>query len=115
MYLRTPLVDAQIAARARARGINAQEVIERIMLEPMPKEQFIKAEEMPAALEFLAGHAARKIAGQTIVMDGGWAARPGRSRRPGSRGKPRGQHLAVRLPFTRDRRETRWPENLFGR
>jgi len=74
-YIRTPLVDAQIAAQAGAHGISEQEVIERIMLEPMPKKQFITTEEVAATIEFLASHAARNITGQTIVIDGGWTAR----------------------------------------
>jgi len=74
-YIRTPLVDAQIAAQAREHGISEQEVIDRIMLEPMPKKQFVTAEEVAATIEFLASHAARNITGQTIVIDGGWTAR----------------------------------------
>jgi 3-hydroxybutyrate dehydrogenase len=74
-YLRTPLVDAQIAAQARTHGISEQDVIARIMLEPMPKKQFITVEEVAATIEFLASHAARNITGQTIVIDGGWTAR----------------------------------------
>ena len=74
-YIRTPLVDGQIAAQARTHGISEQEVIERIMLEPMPKKQFITVEEVAATIEFLASHAARNITGQTIVIDGGWTAR----------------------------------------
>jgi 3-hydroxybutyrate dehydrogenase len=74
-YIRTPLVDAQIAAQANVHGISEQDVIERIMLEPMPKKQFITAEEVATAIEFLASHAARNITGQTIVIDGGWTAR----------------------------------------
>jgi 3-hydroxybutyrate dehydrogenase len=74
-YIRTPLVDSQIAAQANAHGITEQEVVERIMLEPMPKKRFITVEEVAATIEFLAGHAARNITGQTIVIDGGWTAR----------------------------------------
>jgi 3-hydroxybutyrate dehydrogenase len=74
-YIRTPLVDAQVAAQARAHGIGEQEVIDRIMLEPMPKRKFITVEEVAATIEFLAGHEARNITGQTIVIDGGWTAR----------------------------------------
>jgi 3-hydroxybutyrate dehydrogenase len=74
-YIRTPLVDAQIAAQARAHGIGEQEVIDRIMLEPMPKKRFITVEEIAATIEFLASHEARNITGQTIVIDGGWTAR----------------------------------------
>jgi 3-hydroxybutyrate dehydrogenase len=74
-YIRTPLVEAQIAAQARAHGMSEQEVVDRIMLEPMPKKVFITVEEVAAAVEFLAGHQARNITGQTIVIDGGWTAR----------------------------------------
>jgi 3-hydroxybutyrate dehydrogenase len=74
-YIRTPLVEGQIAAQARAHGMSEQEVIGRIMLEPMPKKQFITVEEVAATIEFLASHAARNITGQTIVIDGGWTAR----------------------------------------
>jgi 3-hydroxybutyrate dehydrogenase len=74
-YIRTPLVDAQIQAQARAHGIGEQEVIDRIMLDPMPKKKFITPEEVAATIEFLAGPGARNITGQTIVIDGGWTAR----------------------------------------
>jgi 3-hydroxybutyrate dehydrogenase len=74
-YIRTPLVDAQIAAQARAHGMSEQEVISRVMLEPMPKKQFITPQEVAGTIEFLASHAARNITGQTIVIDGGWTAR----------------------------------------
>jgi 3-hydroxybutyrate dehydrogenase len=74
-YIRTPLVDAQIEAQAQAHGIGTQEVIDRIMLEPMPKKRFITIEEVAATIEFLASDAARNITGQTIVIDGGWTAR----------------------------------------
>lgn len=71
-YIRTPLVDAQIEAQAKAHGISQQDVIDQIMLKPMPKHQFISIEEVAATVEFLAGDAARNITGQCIVIDGGW-------------------------------------------
>jgi 3-hydroxybutyrate dehydrogenase len=74
-YIRTPLVEAQIQAQAREHRIGEQEVIERIMREPMPKKKFITPEEVAATIEFLAGPCARNITGQTIVIDGGWTAR----------------------------------------
>jgi 3-hydroxybutyrate dehydrogenase len=74
-YIRTPLVDAQIAAQAEAHGISEAEVIERIMLAPMPKKAFITPEEVAGAIEFLISPAARNITGQTITIDGGWTAR----------------------------------------
>ena len=74
-YVRTPLVDAQIRRRRSRHGISEQEVIDKIMLEPMPKKAFVTIEEVAAAVEFLIGPAARNITGQTIVIDGGWTAR----------------------------------------
>jgi 3-hydroxybutyrate dehydrogenase len=74
-YIRTPLVDAQIQAQARARGISEDEVIERVMLDPMPKKAFISVEEIAAAVEYLIGPMARNVTGQTITIDGGWTAR----------------------------------------
>ena len=67
-------MDAQIQAQARAHGISEQEVIDRIMLEPMPKKRFITVEEVAAAIEFLASHESRNITGQTLVIDGGWTS-----------------------------------------
>jgi 3-hydroxybutyrate dehydrogenase len=74
-YVRTPLVDAQIRAQAQAHGINEQEVIDRIMLEPMPKKAFITVEEIAGTVDYLISAAARNMTGQTLVLDGGWTAR----------------------------------------
>ena len=74
-YIRTPLVEKQIAQQAAAHGMTTNEVIEQIMLEPMPKKAFITAEEVAGTIEFLLSPAARNITGQTITIDGGWTAR----------------------------------------
>jgi 3-hydroxybutyrate dehydrogenase len=74
-YVKTPLVDKQIAEQARVRGISESEVIARVMLEPMPKGVFISFEELAGITAFLASPSARNITGQTIVVDGGWTAR----------------------------------------
>ena len=74
-YVKTPLVDQQIAAQARSHGISEAEVIDRIMLEPMPKRVFIGIDDITGIIAFLASPAARNITGQTIVVDGGWTIR----------------------------------------
>jgi 3-hydroxybutyrate dehydrogenase len=71
-YVKTPLVEKQIADQARAHGISEDEVVEKIMLKPMPKGVFISFEELAGIAAFLVSPAARNITGQAIVVDGGW-------------------------------------------
>jgi 3-hydroxybutyrate dehydrogenase len=74
-FVKTPLVDAQIADQARARGIPEVEVVNKVMLEPMPKGVFIGIDELAGIAAFFMSPAARNITGQTIVVDGGWTSR----------------------------------------
>jgi 3-hydroxybutyrate dehydrogenase len=73
-YIRTPLVDAQIADQARTRGLSEAEVIEKVMLAPMPKKAFITIEEVAGTIEYLMSPLAKNVTGQTIAIDGGWTA-----------------------------------------
>jgi 3-hydroxybutyrate dehydrogenase len=73
-YVKTPLVEAQIAALARTHHMTEEQVIEEIMLKPMPKRQFISPEELIGSVEFLLSPAARNMTGQCLVLDGGWTA-----------------------------------------
>ena len=73
-YVKTPLVDRQIADQARTRGIPEAEVISKVMLAPMPKGRFIEYDELAGTIAFLASPAARNITGQTLALDGGWTA-----------------------------------------
>jgi 3-hydroxybutyrate dehydrogenase len=74
-YVKTALVEMQIANQAKEHGISEEEVVDKIMLEPMPKKSFIEMDELLGALEFLIGPAARNMTGQQIVLDGGWTVR----------------------------------------
>ena len=71
-YVKTPLVEKQIADQAAQHGIPETEVVREIMLKPMPKGVFISFEELAGITAFLIGPAARNITGQTITVDGGW-------------------------------------------
>ncbi|GMV29945.1 MAG: 3-hydroxybutyrate dehydrogenase [Rhodanobacteraceae bacterium] len=71
-YVKTPLVDKQIADQARTRGIPESQVVSDVMLKPMPKGVFIGFDELAGITAFLISPAARNITGQTITVDGGW-------------------------------------------
>ncbi|WP_028917326.1 3-hydroxybutyrate dehydrogenase [Pseudoxanthomonas sp. J35] len=71
-YVKTPLVDKQIADQARTRGISESDVVSQVMLKPMPKGVFIEMDELAGTTTFLISHAARNMTGQTLVLDGGW-------------------------------------------
>ncbi|MGN6112982.1 MAG: 3-hydroxybutyrate dehydrogenase [Luteimonas sp.] len=71
-YVKTPLVDKQIADQARTRGIPESQVVTDVMLKPMPKGVFITFDELAGITAFLMSPAARNITGHTIDVDGGW-------------------------------------------
>lgn len=71
-YVKTPLVDRQIADQARTRGIPEAQVVSEVMLKPMPKGVFIGFDELAGITAFLISPPARNITGHTIDVDGGW-------------------------------------------
>ena len=74
-YVKTPLVERQIADQAKEHNLTEQQVVEQIMLAPMPQKAFIELDEIAGSAVFLCSSAARHITAQTIVLDGGWTAR----------------------------------------
>ena len=74
-YVKTPLVEKQIAAQAKEHNLTEQQVIEQIMLAPMPQKAFIDVSEIAGTALFLCQDAAKHITAQTLVLDGGWTAR----------------------------------------
>jgi 3-hydroxybutyrate dehydrogenase len=73
-YVRTPLVEKQIADQARRHGIGEDEVIERIMLEPVAVKRLVEPDEVAELAAVLYGPASASITGTSLSMDGGWTA-----------------------------------------
>ena len=73
-YVRTPLVENQIADQAKAHGLSEDEVVEQVMLAPAAIKRLIEPEEVAEAVAYLCSPAAASITGSSLVMDGGWSA-----------------------------------------
>ena len=73
-YVRTPLVEAQIADQAKARGIPEREVIDQVMLADSAIPRLLEADEVAAYVRFLCSDAAAGITGSAQMIDGGWTA-----------------------------------------
>ncbi len=74
-YVRTPLVEKQIAAQAAAHDISADEVVEQIMLTEPSIKRLIEPDEVAAAVSYLCSAQASFVNGSSFVLDGGWSAR----------------------------------------
>jgi 3-hydroxybutyrate dehydrogenase len=74
-YVRTPLVDNQIADQARANRMSAEEVIEKIMLAPAAVKRLIEPAEVADFAAYLCSEPAGVITGAALTMDLGWTAR----------------------------------------
>jgi len=74
-YVRTPLVEAQIAAQAAAHGISEDEVLEQVMLAPQAVKRLVEPEEVAEMTAFLVGPYGGAVTGVAVPMDMGWTAR----------------------------------------
>jgi len=74
-YVRTPLVEAQIASQAKAHGLPAERVLEDVLLAPQAVKRLIEPEEVADVASFLLGPRGSGFTGAPIIMDLGWTAR----------------------------------------
>jgi len=73
-WVLTPLVAAQIEARAAKSGLSFEEESHQLVSEKQPNGRFITPEEIAQMIGYLASAAARSITGSTLTIDGGWTA-----------------------------------------
>ena len=74
-YVRTPLVDRQIAEQAIAHGIPESEVFEKVMLTESSIKRLLEPAEVADLVLWLSGATAGMVTGASYTMDGGWSAR----------------------------------------
>ena len=74
-YVRTPLVEKQIADQARVHGIPESDVVEKVMLTESAIKRLVEPEEVADLVVWLSGSSAGMVTGASYTMDGGWTSR----------------------------------------
>ncbi|GAA0193955.1 3-hydroxybutyrate dehydrogenase [Streptomyces thermocarboxydus] len=73
-YVRTALVEKQIADQARAHGIPEERVVAEVLLQDSAVKRLIEPEDVAQAVAYLCGPAASFVTGTSLILDGGWTA-----------------------------------------
>lgn len=73
-YVKTPLVEAQIADQARARGMDEDRVMTEVILAAQPNKRFVEYAELAGLLLYLVSDAGASVNGAALSVDGGWTA-----------------------------------------
>ncbi len=73
-YVKTPLVEGQIADTAKARGMTPEQVVKDVILAAEPTKHFTTVEQVADLTVFLCSDAAANITGSLQSIDGGWTA-----------------------------------------
>jgi 3-hydroxybutyrate dehydrogenase len=74
-FVRTPLVEAQIADQAKAHGLPEDRVLEDVIVAPHAVKRLLEPEEVAETVAFLLGPGGRAFTGAPVTMDLGWTAR----------------------------------------
>ena len=74
-YVKTPLVEGQIADQAKAHGMTPEQVVREVILASQPNKRFVEVAELGALVVFLSSPAGASITGVSLPVEGGWTAR----------------------------------------
>jgi 3-hydroxybutyrate dehydrogenase len=72
-YVKTPLVDQQIADQAKAHGISPDAVVRDVMLVHQARKEFVTVDELAALAIFLSSDSGASMTAAALAMDGGWS------------------------------------------
>ena len=74
-FVRTPLVEGQLASQAEAHGMDQDQVLEDVILAPHAIKRLIEPDEVAEAVRYLLGPGGGAFTGAPLIMDAGWTAR----------------------------------------
>lgn len=74
-YVRTPLVEKQVAAQAKVHNLPEDQVIRDVILAAQPNKHFLEADDLAEFVLFLCSPAGAGMTGAALPMDGAWTAR----------------------------------------
>ena len=74
-FVRTPLVEGQLASQAEAHGMDQDQVLEDVILAPHAIKRLIEPAEVAEAVRYLLGPGGGAFTGAPLIMDAGWTAR----------------------------------------
>ncbi len=73
-YVKTPLVESQIADQAKARGMSPEAVMRDVILAAQPTKKFVAFDQLAGLLLYLVSDAGASVNGAALSIDGGWTA-----------------------------------------
>lgn len=73
-YVRTPLVENQLADQAEAHGLSVGEAVSEVLLARSAVKRLIEPCEVADAVAYLCSPGAVSVTGTELVLDGGWSA-----------------------------------------
>lgn len=73
-WVLTPLVQAQVDARAQKEGISVEQAKVGLLSEKQPSQEFVTPEQLGGLVAFLCSDDAKEVRGVAWNMDGGWVA-----------------------------------------
>jgi 3-hydroxybutyrate dehydrogenase len=73
-YVKTPLVEAQIADQAKARGMSPEQVMRDVILAAQPTKKFVEFDQLAGLMLYLVSDMGASANGAALSIDGGWTA-----------------------------------------